>query len=858
MRTPRLPEARAGRVALPAIIALVATVVAVGFGVSGSHERSVGSEASSWRGLVGGARPSVTVGQRMLVVLKKPSLAQRVWEHGGLATERQERAWTKAAIAGQKQLLTELAIHGIRMRPEFSFARVLNGFSAPLDARAVALLERRPEVAGVYPVRVAYPASISSDLADRKGLALEAGHVRSVKLPGYTGRGVTIALLDTGVNRLHPYLRGRMEDGIDVLGDYSGAPAAADPDDPSRLERHGTELAGILVGAGGPGRISGVATGASVLPIRVAGWQRDLTGSWAVYGRTDQIVAGLERAVDPNLDGDAHDAVRIALIGLAASYGAFADSPEARAIRGALRLDTLVVAPAGNDGPAGPGYGSVSSPGGAPEALTVGAADLRHQAEEVPVMLRAGLQIFLNRPLPLAGALVSSHQRELELVAPRSTESGSATSELDDFFDGRGRSLVAGRAALVHAGDDPQLAIEYAASAGAAAVVLYGNAQLPAGGLGLDENVTVPVVSVPERAGRLALDALARHRRPAVSIGVPVAARNGSFGEIAPFSSRGLAFDGRVKPDLAAPGVGLATSEPGRNEDGSARFGTVNGTSPAAAVVAGAAAVLAQARPALSAPELKGVLTGTARPLREAGVASQGAGLLDLDAASVAELATDPGTLAFGRAQGDGWEATQELTLLNSSSRWLPVRVRAVGQGGLAIAATPERVYLRPGGTRKVLLRARLVGAPPTGGSAEGAILLIARGAGPLRVPWAITFGAPPHGLISAVALSSTSFKPSDTTPAVLSLRAGSLLQEPIGPQVQPVARLDVELWRGKRRLGLLARLRDLLPGRVAIGLTGRNPEGGLLRRGKFRIRLLAVPTSEGPKTRQTIDFTIK
>jgi subtilisin family serine protease len=852
---PRLPELH--KIALPVLLALGAALVALGFGVTHSHERTVGSEASSWRGLVGGPRPSVTVGQRMLVVLKEPSLAQQVFNHGGLATERQERSWTRTAIGAQKRLLTELAIHGIRMRPEFSFARVINGFSAPLDARAVALLERRPDVAGVYPVRVVYPASVSSELLPRNGVTLAPGRIAGATVPGYNGRGVTIALLDTGVARRHPYLRARVEDGVDVLGDYAGAPAAVDPDDPNRLEQHGTELAGILAGAGGPGRLAGVATGASVLPIRVGGWQRDLTGSWAVYGRTDQIVAGLERAVDPNLDGDAHDAARIALIGLAASYGAFADSPEARAIRGALRLDTLVVAPAGNDGPAGPAFGSVASPGGAPDALTVGAADLRRRAEEASVTLRVGLRVLLDRPLPLAAAVSSSRPRELELVAPRASDARAAGPELSDFFDDHGRSLVAGRAALVRAGDDPQLAAEYAARAGAAAVVLYGT-QLPAGGLGLEENVTAPVVSVPDRVRRLALEALARHRRPMISIGTPVSARNGASGEIAPFSSRGLAFDGRVKPDLAAPGVSLATAEAGMNEDGSPRYGTVSGSSGAAAVVAGAAAVLAQARPSLSAPELKSLLTGTARPLRDAGVAAQGAGLLDLGAASVAELATDPGTLAFGRAQGDGWQATQRLTLRNASSRWLPVRVRAVGQGGLEITASPERMYIRPAGTKTVRLRARIVGSPPTEGSAEGAIQLIARGAGLLRVPWEITFGAPPERLISSVALSSTAFTPSDTTPAVLSLRAGSLLASPTGPQVQPLARLDVDLWRGKRHLGLLARLRDLLPGRVAIGLTGRNPEGGRLRRGKFRIRLLAIPTSDGPWTRQAIEFRIK
>jgi hypothetical protein len=92
----------------------------------------------------------------------------------------------------------------------------------------------------------------------------------------------------------------------------------------------------------------------------------------------------------------------------------------------------------------------------------------------------------------------------------------------------------------------------------------------------------------------------------------------------------------------------------------------------------------------------------------------------------------------------------------------------------------------------------------------------------------------------------------------VLSLRAGSLVQSPAGPEVRPVARLDVELWRGKQRLGLLARLRDLLPGQVAIGLTGRDPDGKRLRRGRYRIELVALPTAGGPATRIPVDFRIK
>jgi subtilisin family serine protease len=850
---PRLSEIR--RVAPAAIIVLAATLLVVGFGVSGASERSLSSQASAWRGLVGGARPRVDVGQRMLVVLKAPSLATHIATNGGFATQKQEHEWTRDAIAAQQQLLAELSIHGIQVRKEFSFARVLNGFSAPLDARAVAVIESQPEVAGVYPVRVAYPASISSRLLGEEGLAIGAGQLPSVSLPGYDGRGVTIALIDTGVDSAHPYLRGRILRGVNLVDDLnSGAPAVADPDDPTRLEQHGTEMAGLLVGAGGPGGISGVATGASVLPIRVAGWQRDLTGGWAIYGRTDQLIAGLERAVDPNLDGDAHDAARVALIGLAASYAAFADAPEAQAIRGALRLDTLVVAPAGNDGPAGPGYGSVASPGGAPAALTVGAADLRSETEEAPVVVRTGLRLLLDQRMPLAGAVVATKPLELELAEPRPTAS---PSELSSFFDGKGVSLVAGKAAFVKAGGDPRLTIEHAVAAGARAVVVYGT-ELPAGGLGLDEAVDVPVLSVPGRVGRIAADALAKHGHAIVSIGIPSTARNGEAAEIAPFSSRGLAFDARVKPEVAAPGVVLATSEPGRNDDGSARYGTVNGSSAAAAVVTGTAALLAQVRPDLRAADLKSLLTGTARPLPDESVTAQGAGLVDVGGAAAAELAALPATLAFGRVEGDGWHATQLLTLHDVSTRRLRVRIEAVGQGGLEITPFPRRARLKPDGTTVVRLVARLRGAPPAGGSAEGAIVLKPRGSAQIRVPWAITFGRPPGNLLSAVALSAFAFRPSDTNPAVLSLRAGSLVQDPRGPQIRPVARLDVELWHGTERIGLLARLRDLLPGQIAIGLTGRGPAGSLLAPGGYRIRLIAVPTTGGPPTVKRIAFRIK
>ena len=858
----RTPLASAIRAVPFGLIALGTLAFVLGAGGTRPTQPTLSSTAAAWRGLAGSARPQVDVGQRVIVVLKAPSLAQRVARAGGQATDSQERQWTTAALAAQQQVLATLAQHGVQVRVDYYYSRVINGFSAALDSEAVALLEREPEVAGVYPVRVAYPATVSSQLLAKSELARGAAHDPGIMLPGYDGRGVTIALLDTGVDRAQPFLRGRVQDGINVLtdGDFH-ALAATKPDDATRLERHGTEMAGLLVGAGGPEGLAGVATGASVLPIRVAGWQQDVGGGWAVYARTDQLIAGLERAVDPNEDGDAHDAARIALVPLAAPYAAFADGPDARAVEGALNLDTLVVAAAGNDGPAGPSFGSLSSPGASPEALSVGAADLRGQTEEVRVVVRVALDVLVDRLLPLAGAVLPTHARELALVAPQERSSrGSpggflAPPSLNSFFNQAGLSVVAGRAALVRAGDDPVTAVENAARAGAAAVVLYGTA-IPAGGLGLDESVPVPVVAVPDDVARTALDALAAGRHPALSLGASRVARNGTGGGTAPFSSRGLSFDWRVRPDLLGPGVALLTSEPSAAEDGTAAYGTVNGSS-----AAGAAALLAQARPDLDARSLRSMLAGYARPFENGSVTTQGTGLVDVGAAAAAELAADPTTLAFGPAARTNWSSVQKLTIRSLTSRRLELRVAVpqTGGAGLALTASPDRFRLPPGGKVTVRVKASFQGTPTPGAPAEGTIQIGSRSTLPLRIPWAIPFGRDTGPLLSSVRLSKQSFKPSDTTPAVLSFRAGGLTRGPDGTEVHPVGRLDMVLTSSfGSHLGLLVRMRDLLPGSYAFGLTGRDPTGNTLPAGDYTLALAALPPDGSRATYRKVTFTIK
>ena len=295
----------------------------------------------------------------------------------------------------------------------------------------------------------------------------------------------------------------------------------------------------------------------------------------------------------------------------------------------------------------------------------------------------------------------------------RAERTQGAPPRLEHFFAPNGLSLVAGRAALVPAGDDPAYAASQAVKAGAALVVLYGGDSLPSGGIGLDDGVTVPVVGIPADVGARVVQELADGRSAHVSVGRVSSEASATAGGVAPFSSRGLAFDGFVKPDLVAPGVGLLTSDPGKAEDGSARYSSMSGTSASAAIVAGAAALLAQARPAARRVRAQGPARRSARALPGESVTGQGTGLLDLGAASAGETAALPTTLSFGRAKHrEGWHATRRLVLRNLSSRRLRIELASDsrdrgGARALVFAFAPSQVRIGPHGIATVYVAVR-------------------------------------------------------------------------------------------------------------------------------------------------------
>ena len=431
-----------------------------------------------------------------------------------------------------------------------------------------------------------------------------------------------------------------------------------------------------------------------------------------------------------------------------------------------------------------------------------------------------------------------------------------------DFFDTHGVSLVAGRAALLRAGADPNGTIANAAEAGAVSAIFYG-ADLPAGGISLDETGPIPAVSIPESLAERLLVELRRGLPTDISLGHVRTTSNAGEGHVAQFSSSGLAFDGRVKPDVVAPGVALETAQPGTNADGSARFGTVNGTSVAAALVAGGAALLAQARPYLDADALKGLLVGSARPLGGDPVAAQGGGLIDVGGAAASEVTASPSTLALGRSTSARWHADQVVTLRNVSFRRLILSLHVVvaheGAAPLLFSVKPATVSLPSGRTIRVHVRVRTAGRPDGEAAADGLLVVTPAAGNEIHVPWTILFGPRELPGLTAVRLTTHAFKPSDTSPPLLSFVAGSVPRVAGAAAVLPLVRLDLELWSTQGgRIGLLARLRDVLPGRYPFGVTGRDPTGAVLPSGTYQLRLLAYGTDGGPPTVKTVPLTIK
>ncbi|MFH8499355.1 type VII secretion-associated serine protease mycosin [Streptomyces coeruleorubidus] len=191
--------------------------------------------------------------------------------------------------------------------------------------------------------------------------ALEAMHTQEA-WQTTKGEGVTVAVLDTGVEEDHPDLIGNVLTGEDLVG------FGAEPGDRA-WARHGTAMAGIIAGHGhGPGNadgVIGIAPEAKILPVRVILEDGDPSRAKARSTRGNALAEGIRWAADHGAD-----VINLSLGDDSAS--AHPEPGEDQAIQYALKKGVVVVASAGNGGEKGD---RISYPAAYPGVIAVTAVD---------------------------------------------------------------------------------------------------------------------------------------------------------------------------------------------------------------------------------------------------------------------------------------------------------------------------------------------------------------------------------------------------------------------------------------------------------------------------------------------------
>ncbi len=591
---------------------------------------------------------------------------------------------------------------------------VLNAVFMQVDASQIVELASDPDVVSIHKVKD-YELDLSETVPYIGASAVQAD--------GYDGTGITVAVLDSGVDYYHEDLGGagaaayaaddqnivepgtfptaKVVGGYDFVGDNwpDLGPEVPDPDPldkPTFGDGHGTHVADIIAGK------HGVAPGADILAVKVCS-----SISSACSGIA--LIQGMEFAVDPNGDGNPSDAADIINMSLGANYGSAFDDDLSLAVENATALGVLTVSSAGNGGDKPFITGTPSS---APSALAVAQT-------AVP---SAKLQIIAADGVEAAAVF---QEWSVEPVAP---VSGPLV-----YGDGAGGNLdgclpfaadLTGNVVLVDRGacNFTLKVLNVQNAGGVVGIIGLIDGSAPfAGGDGGDGPITIPgyMISLADADAFRAIVGSTATVDPAV--GIPL------VGQMVGSSSRGPANGSYIlKPEIGAPGASVSAVA-GTGTETSA-FGGTSGASP---MVAGSAALLLQAEPGLIPAEVKARLVNNGDTDIDtdpfsglAPVSRIGGGEVRVDAAVDAYIgAWDKRSLLPSLSLGyidvgrETITKVKKLTVKNYTDKWQKYEVSSdfryeddAASGAVEVSVYPEYLKLRPGQTRTVTVKMTIHG----------------------------------------------------------------------------------------------------------------------------------------------------
>ena len=430
---------------------------------------------------------------------------------------------------------------------------------------------------------------------------------------GFTGDGIKIGIVDTGINLEHPDFfnpdeTSRFLKGYDFV-DYDTTPLDTNG--------HGTQVAGII---GADGQLKGIAPGAEIFSYRVSSDGESVP--------SDLIIKAINQAVE-----DKVDIINISL-GVNMTHNKID-----RAVNNAINQGIVVVAAAGNSGP---DASTIGSPASNPNAITVGATYNNRDSSMVSTLVVGETQFQV---LPMLGTDIISDPITTDIVFGKY----SRENDFEDI-DVKGKIVLAERG-----GDSPDEIVFFsdkelfATKNGAKGLIVYNNlpgiffGELIHEYVSEDYYPTIPTVSMTREEGLELKKIIATEK-----IGTLNVFNHPDF--LATFSSRGPVSPFYQKPDLVAPGVFVNTTSL-KNF-----YNITSGTSYAAPHVSGAIALLLEKNPEFTPQEIKSILITTSDIIadqyeQEFEFDAGGAGRIDLKKAFQSELIFDPPKLMFNLSE---------------------------------------------------------------------------------------------------------------------------------------------------------------------------------------------------------------
>lgn len=601
---------------------------------------------------------------KVVVMLEEPSLATlhvQAQENGRQMVMADAQTQLSRITREQDTVQARLESAEIGGTTLFRNQRVYNGIALKVDAGNLSRIAALPGVSAIYPLEThTIDNAYAADLIGAKDVW------DSVAAAGlsYTGKNVSIAVIDTGIDFLHTNFGGpgnvvddtayadaeaatdgfttedtsvfptaKVVGGWDFVGDdYDASEEDTDtpvPDPiPMDCNGHGSHVAGSAAGFGvnddgttytGPWtsaldtmsmRIGpGMAPQAELYALRVFG----------CGGSTNVTDKAIDWALDPNGDGSFDDQVDIINMSLGSDFGA-PESSSTLAADMAVRVGVIVVASSGN-------AGDTSFISGSP-AVATRAINVAATMDAFSIM--DGYEV--NTPEEIAGIYGASAAVEwptaidavtgnLKYPADQTGNTDACAAFPPNYFEDQIALIDWTLPAEPNCGSVTRA--NNATAAGAIGVLMIYDA--PILEIAITGSSTVPSMITTQANGAILKSAIAAGDTVNVtldsalnaSVKVVDTAQNDL---VASFSSRGPSVgEVGLKPDIAAPGMTIFSTATGRflgstgieygtGEDGA----SFNGTSMASPIVAGSMAILREQHPDWTAEELKALVMNTA------------------------------------------------------------------------------------------------------------------------------------------------------------------------------------------------------------------------------------------------------